>query len=102
METLHHEKGSPTQVSKAITKMIRLHDQDEREQDGSYHWDTVKSVLLKVFAQEGAEQFSDKYRIQLIRQGSRDTPGMHTYSEQLEGVCLSQGIFMEFSIYFGE
>ena len=26
----------------------------------------------------------------------------YTYSVQLEGVCLSQGIFMEFSICFGE
>ena len=37
------------QVSTAITKMVRHHDQDEREQDGSYHWDTVRSVLLKAF-----------------------------------------------------
>ena len=43
-----------TQVSKILTKMTRHHDQDEREQDGSYHWDTVRSVLLKAFAQNGA------------------------------------------------
>ena len=47
--------GLPTKASKMVTKMVRHHDQDEREQDGSCHWKTVKWVLLKVFAQEGAE-----------------------------------------------
>ena len=50
-------KGLLTQVSKAITKNTSHHDQDEREQDGSYHWETVKSVLLKVFAQEELKIF---------------------------------------------
>ena len=43
-----------TQVSKMVTKIVRHHDQEEREQDGSYHWDTVRSVLLKAFAKYGA------------------------------------------------
>ena len=34
-----------TQISKMITKMIRHHDQDEQEQDGSYHWEIGKSKL---------------------------------------------------------
>ena len=89
-------------------------------QDGSYHWETVKSVLLKVFAQEGAEQPADTCWIQLIQQGSSETrveyfldnktsicylravqghsggiprrPEMmeYTCSAQLEGVHLSQ------------
>ena len=34
--------GLPTRVSKMFTKMVRHYDQDEREEDGSYHWETVK------------------------------------------------------------
>ena len=30
-----------------VTKKVRHHDQDEREQNGSCHWETVRSVLLK-------------------------------------------------------
>ena len=57
-------------LSKLVTKIIRHHDQDEREQDGSYHWDTVRSVLLKAFAQRGAGEFSDNQWIHLIHEGS--------------------------------
>ena len=44
--------GLPATVSKMVTKMVRHCDQDEREEDGSYHWETVKSLLLIEFAQE--------------------------------------------------
>ena len=44
-----HGGALSIQASTAITKMVRHHDQDEREQDGSFHWDTVRSVLLKAF-----------------------------------------------------
>ena len=37
-----------------MTKMVRHYDQDEREEDGSYHWETVKSLLMREFAQERA------------------------------------------------
>ena len=53
--------------------MLRHYDQDEREQDGSYHWETVKSVLLQVFALEGAQEFSENHWIQLIQQVSSKT-----------------------------
>ena len=49
-----HEEDICLQVSKVVTKMIRHHDQDEREQDGSDHLGTVRSVLLKAIAQKGA------------------------------------------------
>ena len=65
--------GLPTKVSKMVTKMVRHYDQDEREQDGSYHWETVKSLLLKEFAQERVKYFSDKYWIHLIHEGSSKT-----------------------------
>ena len=36
------------------TEMLRHSDQDERQTDGSRHWDAIRLVWLKVFAQEGA------------------------------------------------
>ena len=59
-----------TQVSKMVTKMIPHHDQEEREQDGSYHWDTVKSVLLKAFCTERSRIIFWQ-SIHLIHEGSR-------------------------------
>ena len=44
--------GLPTKVSKMVTKMVGPYDQDEREEDGSYHWETVKSLVRREFAQE--------------------------------------------------
>ena len=65
-----HGEDLSIQVSKMVTKMVRHHGQDELEQDGSYHWDTVRSVLLKAFATNEAEAFSDNYWIHLIHEGS--------------------------------
>ena len=62
--------GLPAKVSKMVTKMVRHYDQDEREEDGSYRWETVRSVLLRELAQESAKYFSDNYWIPLIQQGS--------------------------------
>ena len=46
--------GLRTKVSKMLTKMVCQYDQDERAQDGSYHWETVKTLLLLEFALERA------------------------------------------------
>ena len=43
---IHDHKGELRSSNEWLTAF-------QREQDGSYHWETVKSVLLK-FAQEGA------------------------------------------------
>ena len=48
-------------VSKMITKMVRDCDQDERQKDGSMHWDTIGPALLRAFAQQGARDFSRGY-----------------------------------------
>ena len=53
--------------------MVGHYDQDEREEDGSCHWETVKSLLLRGFAQERARVFFDEYWIHLIQQGSSKT-----------------------------
>ena len=57
-------------VSKMVTRMVHHYDQEEREPDGSYHWDTVRRVLLKAFGKHGAHNFTKRYWIQLIQEGS--------------------------------
>ena len=37
-------------VSKMVIRMVRHHKLGERQSDGSVHWDTMRSVLLKAFA----------------------------------------------------
>ena len=131
-QSSHEEDILSTQVSKMITKMIRHHDQGEREQDGSYHWDIVRSVLLKAFAQNGAGDFSDNQWIHLSREGSSEKrveycldnkkslcylraiqthsdgipirPGMmgYTFIPCDWKVHIFHGIFTGCSIYFGE
>ena len=121
-----------THASMMVTKMVRHHDQEEREQDGSYHWDTARSVLLKAFAKCGAGELSDNKWIHQIHEGScqrgveycvghenslssSSNPGtlwwcsnksrnngIHIYSLWLERIYLSQEIFMECSIDFEE
>ena len=46
------------------------YDQDERQSDGSMHWDTIGPVLLKAFAKHGARDVSEKYWFFLIHEGS--------------------------------
>ena len=43
-----------------------LTDQEERELDGSYHWNTVRPVLLKAFEKQGAQHFSEIFWFQLV------------------------------------
>ena len=37
-------------ISKTVTAMLRLFDEEERQLDGSRHWDSMKSVLVRKFA----------------------------------------------------
>ena len=57
-------------VSKMVTPMLRRYDQDERQHDGSRHWDSVKPVLMKAFAQNGARDLDDGYWLGLNHDGS--------------------------------
>ena len=46
-------------ISKTVTTMLRHFDHDERESDGSRHWDSIKSVFgKKVCPLTGARRFS--------------------------------------------
>ena len=47
------EKDSKTSIiSKMVTKMVRHHDQDERDHDGAHHWNTMCPVLLRNFGDQ--------------------------------------------------
>ena len=56
-------------ASKMVTTMLRDYDQDERQTDGSRHWDTIRRVLLKAFAQ-GARDFDEAFWFHIIHEGS--------------------------------
>ena len=61
--SLHAQSGRGSDlavsISKTVTTMLRHFDQDERESDGSRHWESIKSVLVRKFAHEVARDFSD-------------------------------------------
>ena len=48
-------------VSMMVQKMLRHYDKDERQTDGSRHWDTIEQVLLKAFPQDGARDFEEGF-----------------------------------------
>ena len=111
-------------VSKMVTTVVRHYDQDERHSDGAINWDTTRSVLSKAFAKHGARQFSEKYWLYLVHEGSKQgkkwvlwgfhkilsllssnspwVDGICSNSLPLETVCLSQRLFFQPSIYPGE
>ena len=55
---------------KMVTKLVRHFDQDERQTDAAVHWDSIRPVLLKAFADMGASEFSEQAWIQHIHKGS--------------------------------
>ena len=61
------------QVSKMGARMVHHYDQYERQSDASILWDMIGPVLLKAFAKHGAQDFSEKYWLRLIHEGSSKT-----------------------------
>ena len=55
-----------------VTRMVRHYDQEERESDAAVHWDTIGPKLIKVFGKHGAQNFSERYWIQLIQEGNSE------------------------------
>ena len=45
-------------VSKMVTRVVRHNDQDERQSEAALHWDTIRPVSLKAFANHGTRYFS--------------------------------------------
>ena len=61
---------SETSVHKMVTKMLRHNDQEERQADGSRHWDNIMPTMLRAFARERAQDFADDDWLVLIHEGS--------------------------------
>ena len=50
--------------------MLRHYDQEERQTDGSKHWDIIRPTLVRAFAREEARDFDDEHWLMLIHEGS--------------------------------
>ena len=80
-------------VCKMVIKMLRHYDQDERQTDGSRHWDTIRPVLLRACAQQGAREFDEGFWLHLIHEGSnkrrlewcKDNNGSLCYLRAIQG-----------------
>ena len=68
----HPRRGSDlaVSISTTVTTTLRHFVQDVRESDGSRHWESIKSMLVRKFAREGARDFSDEVWLQKISEGS--------------------------------
>ena len=79
-------------ISKMVTTTLKHFDQEERRHDGSRHWDSIKPVLMKAFAHEGAQDFDDGFCLRLIHDGStkkrlehcQDTDGKLCYFRAIQ------------------
>ena len=40
--------------------IVRHRDQDERENDGAVHWNTMSPKLLTAFEDQGGREYSDR------------------------------------------
>ena len=56
-----------------VTRMVRHHDQDERDHDGSVHWDTIYPVLQRNVEDKIGQRCTYKYWIEHIHIGSSKT-----------------------------
>ena len=56
-------------VSKMVTTMQRHFHQEERQTDGSRHWDSIEPVLMRAFADQGARDFDDGFWLRMIHDG---------------------------------
>ena len=111
-------------VSKMVTTVVRHYDQDERQSDGSMHWDTTQlgavesicktwrtTVLRKVLVvpcswrkQQGKKWVLWGFHkiLSLLSSNSPWVDGICSNSLPLEKVCLLQRLFFQPSIYPGE
>ena len=60
-------------ISKMVTRMVRHHDQDERDHDGTVHWDTIYPVQQRNFEDKIGRRCTYKDWIEHIHFGSRKT-----------------------------
>ena len=69
-----------------------IFDLEDRQPDGSRHWDSIKPELMKGFAHEGARDFDDGFRLRQIHDGctrkrlecSEDKDGNSSYFRAIQ------------------
>ena len=42
-----------------VRRLVRHYDQEERQSDASFHWDTTRPKMLRALADSGARDFSE-------------------------------------------
>ena len=84
------KRGSDLAIfhSKTVTTMFRHVDQDERESDGSRHWESIGSVLVRKFAYEGARDFSDEMSITKVFLKAHTKKELSTVKKRLSCMFL--------------
>ena len=60
-----------------VTRLVRHHDQEERQSEAAVRWDTIRPKVLKAFAKQGARDFSEEDWLRLIHEGSSKTRFEH-------------------------
>ena len=86
-------------VSKLATAMLRHYDQDERQRDGSRHWDSMKPVFMKAFAHKGARDFDDGYLLRLIHGGAVLRNGLNNAKIKM-GICVISELLRDTLVVF--
>ena len=57
------------EISKLVMRLVRHHDQDERETDGAVHWNSMVPMLRNAFQKHGGRELSDTDGLQHIYEG---------------------------------
>ena len=62
-----------TRISKEVTRMVRHRDQDEREEDGGAHWDTILPTLKKKFQNQLEDEGKSMNWVEHFYRGNHKT-----------------------------
>ena len=71
---------------------LRHFDQEERESDGSRHWEAIKSVLLGKFVRDESQDFSDEVWLQRIFKGSSKKRIEYCKKQKMESCVILRAI----------
>ena len=62
-----------TRISKEVTRMVRHRDQNEREEDGGAHWDTILPTLKRKFQNQLEDEGKSMNWVEHLYRGSHKT-----------------------------
>ena len=78
-----------TRICKCVTNMLRHHDQDERETDGSMHWNVIPPALKGRFKNQLEKEFTNEDWLQCLYLGSIKTRFEICKHENAVGMIIS-------------